>query len=191
LDQSRSTHSNPGLRQTYLQWLLAMHQQAEKMEAQTRRLIWWPFITRDIKNISKTCLPCPEKLPSQAPEPERAHEEAYHPFHSLHMDLASYKGKQFLFLTDKFSSFPHICECRKHVMTKQVMDFITLFITTYSAPVIIYSYGDPQFRDEFNEFCKKWSIKQVKSSPHYPQSNGVAELAVKEMKTIIRAMFDN
>jgi hypothetical protein len=58
----------------HLQRLLAMHQQAKKMEARARRSIWWPFITRDIKNVTKTCLPCQEKLPSQAPEPERAHE---------------------------------------------------------------------------------------------------------------------
>jgi hypothetical protein len=55
-----------GLCQTYLQRLLAMHQQAEMIEARARRLIWWPFITQDIKNISKTFLPCQEKLPSQA-----------------------------------------------------------------------------------------------------------------------------
>ncbi len=180
-----------GLRQTYLQQLLAMHQQAEKMEARARRSIWWPFITRDIKNIAKTCLPCQEKLPSQPPEPECAHEEAYYPFHSLHMDLASYEGRQFLILTDQFSGFPHICECGKQATTKQVTDFITLFITMYSSPVIIYSDGGPQFRDEFDNFCKKWLIKHIKSSPHYPQSNGVAESAIKEMKKIIWAIFDN
>ncbi len=174
------------LRQTYLQRLLAMHQQAEKMEARARRSIWWPFIRRDIKNITKMCLLCQEKLPSQAPETERAHEEVYYPFHSLHMDLANYEGRQFLILTDQFSSFPHICECGK-----QATDFITLFITMYRAPIVIYSDGGPQFRDEFDDFCKKWSIKHIKSSPHYPQSNGVAELAVEEMKKIIRAVFDN
>jgi hypothetical protein len=49
-------------------------------------------------------------------------------------------------------------------------------------PVIIYSDGGPQFKDEFDDFCKTWSIKHVKSSPHYPQSNGVAESTVKEIK---------
>ncbi len=175
---------------TRLHQTLAMHQQAEKMEARARRSMWWPFIMRDIKNIAKTCLPCKEKLPSQAQEPERALEEAYYPFHSLHMDLASYEGKQFLILTDQFSGFSLICECEKHATTKHGTDFITLFITTYSAPIVIYSNGGPQFRDEFDDFCKKWSIKHIKSSPHYPQSNGVAESAVKEMKKIIQAVFD-
>jgi hypothetical protein len=180
-----------GLRQIYLQRLLAMHQQAKKMEAQARRSIWWPFITRDIKNIAKTCQPCQEKLPSQAPELEHAHKEAYYPFHSLHIDLASYEGRQFLILTDQFSSFPHIFECSKQARTKQVTEFITLFISTYSMPVVIYSDRGPQFRDDFNNFCKEWSIKHIKPSPHYPQSNGVAKSAVKEMKKIIRAVFNN
>jgi hypothetical protein len=58
-------------------------------------------------------------------------------------------------------------------------------------PVTIYSGGGPQLKDKFDNFCKRWSIKQVKSIPHYPQSNGVAESAVKEMKKIIRATFNN
>jgi hypothetical protein len=107
------------------------------------------------------------------------------------MDLASYKGRQFLILKDQFLSFPHICEYGKHATTKLVMDFITLFISTYSTPVMINNNSGPQFRDEFDNFCKKWSIKHIKSSPHNPQSNRVAESAVKEMKKIIRAVFHN
>jgi hypothetical protein len=107
------------------------------------------------------------------------------------MDLTSHEGRQFLILTDQFSGFPHICECRKNATTKQVTDFITLFISTYSAPIVIYSDGGPQFRDEFDVFCTKWLIKHVKSSPRYPPSNGVAESAIKEMKKIIQAVFDN
>jgi hypothetical protein len=56
---------------------------------------------------------------------------------------------------------------------------------------MIYSDGGRQFKDKFDNFCKRWSINHVKSSPHYPQSNGEAESAVKEMKKIIRATFIN
>jgi hypothetical protein len=34
-----------GLCYMYLQKLLAMYQQADKMEARTRKSIWWPFIS--------------------------------------------------------------------------------------------------------------------------------------------------
>ena len=181
----------PGaLRQTYLKRLLAMHQQSEKMETRARKSMWWPFMSRDIKLTAKTCLPCQERLPSLAPEPERAHETAFYPFHSLHMDLCNYENLQFLIIVDQFSMFPHIFELGKTATTRQVVDRILLFISTYSSPVVIYSDGGPQFRDEFDVFCKEWDISHIKSSPHYPQSNGIAENAVKDMKKIISAVFD-
>jgi hypothetical protein len=132
------------------------------MEARARKSIWWPFLSQDIKNIAKTCSPCQEKQPSQAAEPKRAHEEALYPFQSLHMDLATYEGRQFLILIDQFSRFPHAYECGKHATTKQVTDHITSFISSYSMPVRIYSDRGPQFKDEFDDFCKRWSINHVK-----------------------------
>jgi hypothetical protein len=129
--------------QMYQQRLLAMHQLADKMEAHTQKSFWWPFKGRDIKNIAKTCSPCQEKLPSQAAELDRALEEAHYLFQSLHMDLSTYEGRQFLILVDQFSSFPHAYKCGKHATTKQATDFSTLFISNYSAPVTIYSEGGP------------------------------------------------
>jgi hypothetical protein len=46
--------------QTYLKRLLSMHQAAPKMLAQAHRSLWWPYMARDIKVFSKTCLPCKE-----------------------------------------------------------------------------------------------------------------------------------
>ena len=49
----------------------------------------------------------------------------------------------------------------------------------------IRSDGGPQFRSEFDEYCKKNSIKHELSSPYNPESNGLAESAVKNLKSII------
>ena len=44
----------------------------------------------------------------------------------------------------------------------------------------------PQFTpSQFRDFCQRWDISHVRSTPHYPQSNGHAEAAVKAMKTLI------
>lgn len=50
--------------------------------------------------------------------------------------------------------------------------------------------GDKVDKFEFGKFCKDWGVQHVTSSPHHPQSNGIAEEAVKEMKKIISATFD-
>jgi hypothetical protein len=68
---------------------------------------------------------------------------------------------------------------------------------TFSVPVTIYSDGGPQFLEgetinkfEFGQFCKEWGVQHITSSPHYPQSNGLAEEAVKNAKKLIVATFD-
>ncbi len=71
------------LRQTYLKRLLAMHQGAHKMEERAKKSIWWPYISRDIKNVAKTCESCVERAPSNRPEVERHHEPASFPFQFL------------------------------------------------------------------------------------------------------------
>ena len=50
----------------------------------------------------------------------------------------------------------------------------------------IWSDNGPQFSAaEFKDFAKNWGFSTGTSSPHYPQSNGLAEAAVKSMKKLI------
>ena len=59
-------------------------------------------------------------------------------------------------------------------------------------PSKLYTDGGPQFSSHrFAQFCKRWRVEHVKSSPHYPQSNGLAEAAVKSMKTLIKKTTQN
>jgi transposase InsO family protein len=52
--------------------------------------------------------------------------------------------------------------------------------------VKIRSDGGPQFKSsELASFMKKWGVEHTLSTPHYPQSNGLAEAAVKAMKALV------
>lgn len=54
-------------------------------------------------------------------------------------------------------------------------------------PKTLYTDGATMFTSaEFKEFAKAWNITHKTSSPHYHQSNGIAEEAVKEAKKMIR-----
>ena len=52
-------------------------------------------------------------------------------------------------------------------------------------PEYIRSDGGPQFRTEFKQFCNKHGIQHELSSPYNPESNGLAEAAVKNLKSLV------
>ena len=48
------------------------------------------------------------------------------------------------------------------------------------------SDNSPQYTSrEIQLFAQQYNFKQVTSSPHYPQSNGLAEQAVKTVKSLL------
>ncbi|XP_068216653.1 uncharacterized protein [Palaemon carinicauda] len=53
-------------------------------------------------------------------------------------------------------------------------------------PLRLRTDGGPQFTSrEFADFAERWGVHHITSSPHYPQSNGHAEAAVKAVKHLI------
>ena len=74
---------------------------------------------------------------------------------------------------------------------KKVTD-VLLQLWEYSIPKKFYTDGGPQFASkETAEFLARWKVTHIMSSPHHPQSNGIAEEAVKEAKKLINANMNN
>ena len=62
-----------------------------------------------------------------------------------------------------------------------------------AVPTVLYSDGGPQFASRFTQegvLLREWGVRSVISSPHYPQSNGHAEISVKAMKKLIINCWD-
>ena len=62
---------------------------------------------------------------------------------------------------------------------------LATWFTEYGWPSTLRSDGGPQFRTEFSAFCADNGIKRELSSPYNPESNELAEAAVKNIKTLI------
>ena len=60
----------------------------------------------------------------------------------------------------------------------------------YGYPEYIRTDGGPQFRRDFKAYCDKHYIIHELSSPYNPESNGLAEAAVKNMKSLILRCAD-
>jgi transposase InsO family protein len=180
------------LRQRYLDLLVAIHAHPNKMKARARKSVWWPYMNSDINQRWRSCPTCVERSPSNPKEPTKPREPAEFPFQILHMDLATYSGKQFLIILDQFSGWPIVRNLGKEATTSTVTQFLLQVFENFGIPEMIFSDGGPQFiSKEFEDFCREWMIQNDTSSPYHPQSNGIAEGTVKLMKRLIHCTFDS
>ena len=178
------------LRSTILKRLLAMHQSTDKMVARAKQCIWWPHLNIDIKNISLTCKPCQEYKPSNPSEKYINHEIPSFPFQFVHTDFCQYENRHYLVVVDQFSGYPFVMQFPKEPDSEMLIETLMIIFAQFSVPVKIFSDGGPQYLSEkFKNYCFRWGIQHITSSPHFPRSNGVAENAVKQMKKIIRGTF--
>jgi len=69
--------------------------------------------------------------------------------------------------------------------TKAMTNVLDAWLSMFGIPQSIRTDGGPQFRGEFGEWCEKKGIKHELSSAYNPNSNGLAEAAVKSTKYLV------
>ena len=179
------------LRSRFIDHLVHLHASPAKMISRARKSVWWPLMAKEIEQRWRTCRTCVENSPSNKPEPVKPREISKYPFQIIHMDLGTYSGNQYLVIVDQFSGWPIVKELKREATTDTVKKCLVDMFQHYGLPESIVSDGGPQFESlEFKDFCNDWKINHVTSSPHYPQSNGIAENGIKAMKKLIHCCFN-
>lgn len=89
-------------------------------------------------------------------------------------------------MTDYFSRYPEIARLQS-LTTQAVVTHCKSIFSRHGIPEVVVSDNGPQFSrvatSAFSTFARENGFKHVTSSPRYPQSNGLAEAAVKIIKT--------
>ena len=174
-------------RKEILSKLHSSHQGVERTKRRARQLVYWPGMNTDIINTVQACETCQRSLPSQQPEPMAYDPVPSRPFEETAMDIFCFAGNHYLVYTDRYSGWPTIdAFLRRDLSTRDVTQVLNKKFTEYGVPVRIRSDGGPQFKSsELATFMKKWGVEHTFSTPLYPQSNGLAEAAVKAMKALV------
>ena len=87
-------------------------------------------------------------------------------------------------MSDYFSNFIEVSRLHAITTTAVVRELKTIF-ARFGIPEILVTDNGPQFASkEFEAYVKSWSFNHTTTSPRYPQSNGIAENAVKTMKRL-------
>ncbi|XP_076060199.1 uncharacterized protein LOC143036563, partial [Oratosquilla oratoria] len=108
------------------------------------------------------------------------------PFESVSADFFHVAGKSFLVIADRLSGWPVIVPCGQDTTATRVIRKFCCYFREVGVPLRLRTDGGPPFTSaEFNRFTERWGVHHSVTSPHYPQSNGHAEAAVKAAKHLI------
>ena len=173
-------------RDRVLENIHAGHQGEVKCIERASQVVWWPGMTRAIREHVKGCSKCEEhrRIPreplQQTPFPERA-------WWRVAMDLFELDEKSFLVVVDYYSRFITVHELTGDTTSGAVIRELNKLFCMLGIPNTIVSDNGPQFvSDKFRQFVERWDITHITSSPRYPQSNGEAERAVQTVKGLMR-----
>ena len=156
------------------------HAGITKMRKLAEQLFFWPGINSDIRDYVLACNTCQALLPSQQPTPLLA-EAATSPLEKLGCDLYHWGGHEYLVTVDRYSGYIWTKRLTRTSTDKVTAALKEIFLQ-FGTPTTIRTDNCPQFRGPFTDLCRALGIHHEPASPYHPESNGLAENAVKTCK---------
>ena len=136
------------------------------------------------KDFISKCDVCMSLSCGQSKEPIQQHIFEGRPWSKVGADLCDFQERTLLVIIDYHSYFIEV-ENMNRPNSKSICKALKVLFARYGVPDTLVTDNGPQFSsDEFHKFSSGWGFEHVTSSPHYPQSNGKAENAVKTVKRL-------
>ena len=163
-----------------------------KSQWRGRRDYWWPKFDEAIADHVKGCDKCIPFLPSQQQQPIIPRNDATGPMQAIGIDLYQIGSKDYLVVVDQFSGLP-FAEKMPSATSAAVMAVLRRIFNMFGNPERIYmDNGTNLVSNQFNDFVKDRGIPIPKpGAPYYPQANGLAESAVKQVKHLLEKYEGN
>lgn len=113
-----------------------------------------------------------------------------YPWQMVGSDLFQIKNDHYLLVVDYFSRYPEVVKLSSTTTSAVILAMKSMF-SRHGIPETIRSDNGPQYSSqEFKEFSESYMFRHVTSSPHFPQSNGMAERMVKTTKRLLQRSDD-
>jgi transposase InsO family protein len=177
------------LQKETLEKIHAGHQGIVRCQLRAAESVWWPGISQHIKDMIHQCPECLKEATNNkeplitTPLPKR-------PWQRVASDLFYYDGKNYLIVIDYFSRYPEVVQLTS-TTSANIIKVLKMIFACHGVPEEFISDNGPQYASqEFAEFSKEYSFIHKTSSPHYAQSNGLAERMVRTAKDLLKKSSD-
>ncbi|XP_057179703.1 uncharacterized protein K02A2.6-like [Triplophysa rosa] len=146
--------------------------------------MYWPCMNKDIETRVQHCEICQQHRYKKQKEPLIKHFTPCEPWRKVGTDLFHLTGKDYLVVMDYYSNYPEVA-LLSDTSAKNVIAQMKTIFARHGIPVTMVSDNGPQFSGwAFKDFEN--GFEHVTSSPHYPQSNGLAGKAVQIVKRLLK-----
>ena len=173
------------LKQKYLMQIHQGHQGIEACRSRAREFVFWINLNNDLKELVEKCDICQSQQNSTAVIQKYVSEVPPHPWHTLGSDLFYFQRIDFLVVVDYLSKYLIVRKIPNSTSSAVIKELGMIF-SEFGKPQIFRSDNGPCYSSqEFRFFMQNWQIEHRTSSPHYLQSNGLAESMVKVSKNLI------
>ena len=173
------------LKQKYLKQIHQGHQGIEACRSRAREFVFWVNINSDLKEMVEKCDICQSQQNSTTSVQKYVSEVPPHPWHTLGSDLFYFHRIDFLVVVDYFSKYLIVRKIPNSTSSAVIKELGMIFSEFGNALVFRSDNGPCYSSQEFKFFMQNWLVEHRTSSPHYPQSNGLAESMVKVSKNLI------
>ena len=178
------------LKQKYLKQIHQGHQGIEACRSRAREFAFSVNINSDLKEMVEKCDICQSQQNSTTSIQKYVSEVPPHPWHTLGSDLFYLNLFRsilfdFLVVVDYFSKYLIVRKIPSSTSSAVIKELGMIF-SEFENPLVFRSDNGPCYlSQEFKFFMQNWRVEHRTSSPHYPQSNGLAESMVKVSKSLI------
>ena len=178
------------MRSDMLNRLHSSHQGIKATLRRARMTIYWPGMAEDVVKKCQECRTCLKDATKQPKEDLKSHSIPVQPWSKVGIDLFELKKEHFVIIVDYTTDYFEYIRLR----SQKAVDVITGIKEVFArlgVPKMVQSDNASNFTSiEFSKFSRDWNFIHSTSSPHYPQSNGKVEAAVKIAKRILRRCTD-
>ena len=177
------------LRDEVLRSLHSSHQSIAKCRERSRQSVWWPRLSTQIEEMIADCPICARTHYNNA-EPLLPTTLPDLPWQKVATDLYVRKEHTYILMVDYYSRYIETALLRDTTSQGVIQQLKSIF-ARHGIPEQVMSDNGPQFLLRHSPILPKtYDFTHVTSSPHFPQSNGKAERAVKTMKNLLEKAND-
>ena len=152
-----------------------------------KETVYWPGMNEQLEQLIQNCQLCLSYSRSKdknTPNTALGHEIPSVPWSKVATDIFHFKSKSYLLVVDYISRFPIVRQL-KSMSTQHITKHFRLIFSEYGWLDTLVSDNGPCYVAEmFTNLMKEYAVNLITSSPHYPQSKGLAENFVQIVKNL-------